>query len=175
MIEFTENGINTVRSYVAKAALRHGFAAEAKEFLKGTNMSALNIRANMFLVLGINCTGQTVSMQNIWQFIRKGTNRFFLSLKNRWELSEDMFKQDMYKGKYNLSCDYYVGPAVFDVSTIGDDVLNEWNRMMEPIRIKGRHGVKVVRVELEEGDHTDIKYRWINRTIPSRPKKSKTK
>ena len=119
MIEFTENGIDIVRGYVAKAALRHGFAAEAKGFLKGSDMTTLNIRANMFLALGINCSGQTVSMQNIWQFIRKGANRFFLSLKNRWELSEDMFKQDLYKGKYNLSCDYYVGPAVFNTGTIG--------------------------------------------------------
>lgn len=168
MVEFTENGIDIVRSYVAKAAMRHGFAAEAKGFLKGSDMTTLNIRANMFLALGINCSGQTVSMQNIWQFIRRGTNRFFLSLKNRWELSEDMFKQDLYKGKYNLSCDYYVGPAVFNTGTIGDDVLSEWNRMMEPIKIKGRHGIKVIRVKLENGDSTNVKYRWINKTISTR-------
>ena len=146
MIEFNEAGIDMVKSLLEKAATKHGFGNEAKQFLKGRSLDQLNIRVNMFLCIGMNCSGQTVTMQNVWRFIQKGVNRFFLSLKNRWELSEDMFKQNLYKGKCNIACDYYVAPAVFAASIINDDILNEWNRMMDPIRIKGRHGIKVVRV-----------------------------
>ena len=171
MIEFNEAGIDMVRSYVAKAAARHGFHEQAKNMLCGRSLETLNTRANMFLVIGINSSGQTVKMTNCWKFLQKGANRFFLSLKNRQELSEDMFKNNVYKGKYNIACDYYVAPAVFDSEIIPDDVLDIWNEMMKPIVIKGRHGVKVVRVVLDGGDSTDIKYRWVNRTIGTSRKK----
>lgn len=171
MIEFTQSGIDMVRSYVAKAAEKHGFHKQAENMLYRGNMTVLNTKANMFLCIGINSSGQTVNMSNCWNFIRKGANRFFLSLKNRQDLAEDMFKNDVYKGKYNIACDYYVAPAVFDSEIISDDVLDIWNEMMKPIVIKGRHGVKVVRVVLDGGDSTDIKYRWVNRTIGTSRKK----
>jgi hypothetical protein len=171
MIIFSEEGIDVVRTYVAKAAARHGFHKQAENMLYGRDKYVLNIRANMFLCIGINCSGQTVNMTNCWNFIRKGANRFFLSLKNRQDLAEDMFKNDVYKGKYNIACDFYVGPAVFDSSIVSDNVIDEWNEMMEPIVVKGRHGIKVVRVILDGGDSTDVKYRWVNRTIGTSRKK----
>ena len=171
MLEFTQEGIDIVQSYVTKAAARHGFHEQAKNMLCGKSLETLNIKANMFLVIGINSSGQTVNMTNCWKFIQKGANRFFLSLKNRQDLAEDMFKNDVYKGKYNIACDYYVGPAVFDSANISDEVLIIWNEMMEPIVIKGRHGVKVVRVVLDGGNSTDIKYRWVNRTVGTSRKK----
>jgi hypothetical protein len=170
MIEFTQEGIDMVRSYVAKAAARHGFHKQAENMLYSGNLTTLNIKANMFLCIGINSSGQTVNMTNCWKFLQKGANRFFLSLKNRQDLAEDMFKNDVYKGKYNIACDYYVGPAVFDSASISDNVLDIWNEMMKPIVIKGKHGIKVVRVVLDDGDATDIKYRWVNRTVASRKK-----
>lgn len=171
MIEFTKDSIDMVRSYVAKAAARHGFHKQAENMFYSGDATVLNVKANMFLCIGMNSSGQTVTMTNCWKFIQKGTNRFFLSLKNRQELAEDMFKNDVYKGKYNIACDYYVAPAVFDAEIISDEVLNIWNEMMKPIIVKGRHGIKVVRVILDGGDSTDVKYRWVNRTIASRKKK----
>lgn len=176
MIEFTEEGIDMVRTYVERAATKNGFGNEAKQFLKGKTLQQLNIRANMFLCIGMNSSGQTISMTNVFRFIQKGCNRFFLSIKNRWELSEDMFKANLYKGKYNLACDYYVARAVFDAAIIGDNVLDEWNQMISPIIIKGRHGVRVERVMTDDtGCNTDeIKYRWVDRCVnTSRKKKTK--
>lgn len=176
MIEFSEEGIRMVRTYVEKAANKHGFGNEAKQFLKGRSLNQLNVRANMFLCIGMNSSGQTISMNNIFRFIQKGCNRFFLSIKNRWELSEDMFKANLYKGKYNLACDYYVARAVFGSAIIGDDILDEWNLMISPIIIKGRHGIRVERVTTDNiGRSADeVKYRWVDRCVnTSRKKKTK--
>ena len=133
----------------------------------------------MFLCLGINVTGQTITMSNVFTFVKKGANRFFLSLKNRKELAEAMFKENLYKGKYCLTMDYYPARAVFDAAIIDDTTLNEWNAMMKPICIKGHHGVKVVRVQLNQNDSSEIKYmwhdRWINLNAKPKSKKAKAK
>lgn len=174
MIEFDLVGIDMVRTYVEKAATKHGFGNEAKQFLKARTLEQFNIRANMFLCIGLNSSGQTVSMNNVFRFIQKGCNRFFLSLKNRWELSEDMFKANLYKGKYNLACDYYVARAVFDRAIISDDILDEWNLMIKPIIIKGRHGIRVVRVVSDNIHSADeVKYRWVDRCVNTSKKKTK--
>lgn len=184
MIEFNESGIDMVRTYVEKTATKHGFGNEAKQFLRGIPLDRLNVRANMFLCIGMNSSGQTVSMNNVFRFIQKGCNRFFLSIKNRWELSEDMFKTNLYKGKYNLACDYYVARAVFDAAIIGDDIIDEWNLMISSIIIKGRHGIKVERVMpniagLSSNEvnlsYDEVKYRWIDRCVNTSRKKKKTK
>ena len=171
MILFDEQGIEMAKTYLLKAAERHGFANEAKNMLEGKNKQVLNTRINMFLCLGINTTGQSVNIHNVYRFIRLGTNRFFLSLKNRFELAECMFDNNLYKGKYNLAMDYYVASAVFDLSTIPDSVLEEWNKMIKPIVIKGRHGIKVVRIDGDENTTHNVKYRWVDRITATRKKK----
>ena len=172
MIEFTKEEIDMIRTYVERAATKNGFGNAAKQFLKGKTLQQLNIRANMFLCIGMNSSGQTISMSNVFRFIQKGCNRFFLSIKNRWELSEDMFKANLYKGKYNLACDYYVARAVFDAAIIGDDVLDEWNQMISPIIIKGRHGIRVERVtpDISGPSADEVKYRWVDRCVNTRKK-----
>ena len=174
MIEFNESGLDMVRGYVAKAAAKHGFADAAVNFIKGRNNARLNMRANMFLCIGMNSSGQTITMNNVYDFVKKGTNRFFLSLKNRWELSEDMFKQNLYKGKYNLACDYYVARAVFDCDAIPAEVIDEWDLMMKPLIIKDHHGVKMEVVHDEEDtDDSAFKYRWVDRFVPTKKSKKK--
>lgn len=174
MILFDDNGIKLAAAYVLRAAERHGFKEQAKHMLSMKDKSVLNTRINMFLCLGLNCTGQSVSIHNVFRFIRLGTNRFFLSLKNRTELAEDMFKNNLYKGKYNLAMDYYVARAVFYMPLIDDDTLDEWNAMIKPIIIKGRHGIKIVRIEGTDGiDHDNVKYMFVDRISGTTRKKRK--
>lgn len=175
MILFDESGIELAKSYLLRAAERHGFGTEAKNMLNMKAKSILITRINLFLCIGINCTGQSVSIHNVYRFIRLGTNRFFLSLKNRFELAECMFTNNLYKGKYNLAMDYYVAESVFDLPVIPDDIIDEWNKMIEPIVIKGRHGIKIVRIDGDENTTNNVKYRIVDRIIPTTRKSKKRK
>lgn len=164
MIEWTEDNVKTIKELIAKRLEMYEFQTKSSQlFPKGLSKEHVGEILDMFLCVGINSSGQTITANNALVFAKKGVNRFFLSLKNRRDLSADMFKTNEFKGKYNLACDFYVGPAVFYAEFIPDHIIDLWNQWMRPLKIKGRYGVKVV-MEKEDGKSDDhVKYRWITR------------
>lgn len=164
MIEWNVEQITVAKELIAKRLNKYEFITQYNElFTKEFDDAATKNVINMFLCIGMNCSGQTITANNAFTFVKKGINRFFLSLKNRRDLSAQMFKDNEFVGKYNISCDYYVGPAVYYSDIISDDILELWNKWMKPLRIKGRYGVQV-QIEKEDGKSDDhIKYRWVTR------------
>ena len=176
MIEFNDTQIQIVRAKLAKAVTRNGFDSKlVGDILPWKiDLNTARTRINMFLVIGMNSTGRTITMNNAMTFVSKGINRFFLSLNNRRDLAEKLFQENRYVGKYNISADYYVSPAVFNADEIPGDVMTEWNDMMKTIRIKSRHGVRVEKNRPKNASIDTVKYVWIDRGLgPIRASKKK--
>ena len=166
MIEWTADNVAIIKELIAKRLEKYEFEAKnPRLFLETMSKEQVWEILDMFLCIGMNSSGQTITANNAMTFAKKGVNRFFLSLKNRRDLSAEMFRNSDFKGKYNISCDFYVGPAVYAADFIPDHVLNTWNWWMRPLKIKGRYGVQVVKY-VEDGKTNDhVKYRWITRHI----------
>ena len=166
MIEWTEDNVKIIKELIAKRLEKYEFQTKSSQlFPKGLSNEHVCEVLDMFLCIGINSSGQTITANNALVFAKKGVNRFFLSLKNRRDLSADMFKNNEFKGKYNIACDFYIGPVAFWADYVPDHVLETWNAWMKPLRIKGRYGVKVVK-HVEDGKSADhVKYLWITRYV----------
>lgn len=164
MIEWTNDQITTAKELIVKRLEKHEFSTRPSTLIPAsTTDEELKPILDMFLCIGMNSSGQTVTANNAMTFIKKGINRFFLSLKNRRDLSADMFKKNEFKGKYNIACDYYVGPAVFYAEFIPDRIIDRWNQWMRPLKIKGRYGVQVIKITEDGKSNDHVKYRWITR------------
>lgn len=166
MIEWTNDQITTAKELITKRLEKYEFSTKPSTLIPAsTTDEELKPILDMFLCIGMNSSGQTVTANNAMTFVKKGINRFFLSLKNRRDLSADMFKNNEFKGKYNIACDFYIGPVAFWADYVPDHVLETWNAWMKPLRIKGRYGVKVVK-NVEDGKSADhVKYLWVTRYI----------
>lgn len=165
MIEFTKEERDELRTLITNRVGNYGFVGLTGSALVPETLSVekQNIRFLMFLSIGINSTGRCNSFISIRDFIRRGVNRFFLSLHNRYDLSEKALKENKYSGKYLIVADFYIGPTAFGTALVPDKAIREWNTMMRPIRVCKKHGVKVVMVKSEK-DSSAVKYRWIDKT-----------
>lgn len=171
MIKLTEEQIVEAQAYIKACSEKYDFSRECYPtmFPSGLTHKQISTRINMFLCIGISSTAQTKTNQSLMIFIKRGVRRFFRSLNNRRELAEFMFAKNEYFGRYSLTCDYYVAPAVFGDTVILDSTLAEWNRMMSSIVIKGNHGIKVKKSSdlyyPVVCSDDQIKYEWVNKRV----------
>ena len=163
MIEYTNEQREELRSLIAERAPQYGFDFSGSDLVP-TSISKLkqDMRLNMFLAIGINSTGRCKSYISIHEFIRKGINRFFRSIKNRSDLDKDVLRANKLSGKYLICADFYIAPAVFNCVEVPDVIIKEWNNMMRSIRVKPKHGIVCIKA-FSPKDNTTVKYQWFDR------------
>lgn len=163
MIEYTSEQREELRSLIAERAPKYGFSFTGVDLIPPTiTTTKQDMRINMFLAIGINSTGRCKSFVSVRDFIRKGINRFFLSIQNRTKLNVTEIKNNDYVGRELLCADFYIGPTCFNCAIVPDIVLKEWNLMMRSIRTTNKHGIKVVKI-FSPKDNTTVKYQWYDR------------
>lgn len=162
MIKLQHNDIDMMRIAIIDVAMRNGFGNESVEMLNtGLTDAQLLTRVHMFVALGIaSSTERLVKFNDVFSYAKRGANKFFRTMRHRWELSDEMIALNMFKGKYSLACDYYIAPAVFETQLVSDKIISEWNEMMKRIRIHEKYSVKVIRV-VNDLKHLSVKYNWI--------------
>ncbi len=163
MIEYTSEQREELRGLITSRAPAYGFNITGEDLVSSKlKKNRQDVRFNMFLAIGINSTGRCKSFISIREFIKKGINRFFRSLMNRTMLDQTTIKNNNYTGRDLLCADFYIGPTCFGSDLVPDDALDEWNLMMRNIRVKDKHGIKVIRIFSQDGNAT-VKYQWFNR------------
>lgn len=165
MIEFNKQERDELRALITDRMSKYGYGNLSGSVLVPPSLSVekQNIRFLMFLAIGINSTGRCNSFISIRDFIRKGVNRFFLSLHNRYDLSQKALKENKYSGKYLIVADFYIGPTCFGETLVPAKALKEWNNLMQPLRVCKRHGVKVAMAKSDK-DSSVVKYRWVDKS-----------
>ncbi len=163
MIEYTTEQREELRSLITRRAPAYGFDIAGDDLIP-TNISKTkqDVRINMFLAIGINSTARCKSFIAVRDFINKGINRFFRSLRNRTKLNASTLINNDYEGRDLLCADFYIGPSCFGLDIVPDNVLDEWNVMMRNIRVANKHGIKVVRI-ISPKDSITVKYQWYDR------------
>jgi len=146
MIRFTKSQIDTTRDTIRWALARNGiFDISVSDLIpNGLSYTEQNVRANMFLCIGIGNSGQTLLIKDIHTFIRNGANRFFLSVKHRRYLPLEELAKNHYTGKYNVSCDFYVASTVFGTERLSMEIIREWNKMLSCVETNKGRGVRFV-------------------------------
>lgn len=163
MIEYTKDQIVEIKALISERAPKYGFDFKGDDFIPASiPLRSASARVNMFLAIGINSTGRCMSFISIREFIRKGINRFFLSLQHRKDLDVEVLKNNKVSGKYLICADFYIGPTCFDCMEVPDEILDMWNVMMRNIRIREKHGIQVIKVYSPK-DPTTVKYQWFDR------------
>ena len=163
MIEYTSEQREELRSLITSRAPEYGFHITGEDLVPSKlTKNRQDVRFNMFLAIGINSTGRCKSFISIHEFIKKGINRFFRSLMNRTKLEKTTIKNNDYVGRDLICADFYIGPTCFGSDLVPDNALDEWNLMMRSIRVKDKHGIKVIRI-ISPKDNITVKYQWYNR------------
>ena len=163
MIEYTTEQRTELKALIAERAPKYGFDFKGTDLIPNSiNKTKQDMRLNMFLAIGINSTGRCKSFISIREFIRRGINRFFLSVKNRADLDKDVLRANKLSGKYLVCADFYIAPAVFNCTEVPDVIIHEWNNMMRNIRIKPGHGIECIKA-FSPKDQTTVKYQWFDR------------
>ena len=165
MIEFNKQERDELRALITDRMSKYGYGSLTGSDLISPRLKPINqnTRFLMFLAIGINSTGRCNSFISIRDFIRKGVNRFFLSLHNRYDLSQEALKENKYSGKYLIVADFYIGPTCFGTDLVPDSALKEWNNMMRDLRVCKKHGIKVDMAKSEK-DSSVVKYRWVDKS-----------
>lgn len=163
MIEYTKEQVTEIKSIISERAPKYGYDLKGDDLIPNSlPLRSASARINMFLAIGINSTGRCMSFISIRDFVRKGINRFFLSLQNRKDLDIDVLKNNKVSGKYLICADFYIGPACFDCVEVPDEIIDQWNVMMRNLRIREKHGIQCIKVYSPKDENT-VKYQWFDR------------
>lgn len=147
MIKFSQDQMAWIKSTVIVSIMNNGFHTFQVQDLFPSELTEdqKNIRACMFLCIGIGNCGQTLMTKDVFSFIKNGSNRFFLSLMHRQrEMTVADLEKNHYTGKFNLSLDFYVAPTITGELRLKPEIIDEWNEMISCIETKPNHGVKFV-------------------------------
>lgn len=163
MIEYTSEQRTELKALIAERAPKYGFDFKGTDLIPNSiSKIKQDMRLNMFLAIGINSTGRCKSFISIREFIRRGINRFFLSIRNRADLDPAVLKANKLDGKCLICADFYIAPAVFNCTKVPDTIIKEWNNMMRSIRVKPKHGIVCIKA-FSPKDNTTVKYLWYDR------------
>ena len=163
MIEYTTEQRTELKALISERAPKYGINITGIDLVPNSiSRIKQDMRINMFLAIGINSTGRCKSFISVRDFIRKGINRFFLSIKNRADLDSDVLRNNKLDGKYLICADFYIAPAIMNCVEVPDAVLKEWNNMLKRLRVRKGHGIECIKVRSPK-DKTTIKYQWFDR------------